>query len=141
MMVDFILTFTYSITISGVVLLAFFLYKFRQLTKPLPAPEIDENEYWGPDKAAAAPKENDKSIRPFRIDFGGQKAIDNLQRQLAEPLCLHPPLRGISGDEHGVNSREFQSILEYWRTDYLARWQEREALFNSVPHFKTTIQG
>lgn len=141
-MAEFIVNFLISIAVISFPLLAYVVYKFWQLIKPLSALPIDENEYWGNNDER---NDDDKSVRPFRIDFGGPEAMCELQAQLIGDAInkMHPPLEGTitTKRDYGVNSTEFKSFVEYWRCDYLARWPEREALFNSVPHFKTTIQG
>lgn len=121
----------------AVLVIALGYYKFWQITRPLPLPKLDDTEYWGPGKKSAY-REN-KLIDRFEI-FYDEETIATLKRKLNEPYPLHPPLEGIE-HEYGISSVVLTDLVKYWRTDYLSRWSERQQLFNSVPHFKTKIQG
>lgn len=121
----------------AVLVLAFGYYKFWQITRPMPAPKLDLTEYWGPGKKSAY-KEN-LSINRFEI-FYDEETIATLKQKLEEPYPVHPPLEGIQ-HEYGINSNVLTDFIKYWRTDYLSRWSERQQLLNSIPHFKTQIQG
>lgn len=120
-----------------VILIAIVFFKFHQLTKPLGPPKLDIAEYWGRENRTA--KIPDISVKPFQIEYD-EKTIDMLRQKLNEPLTLHPPLEGVK-HEYGMNSKDLIDFVDYWRSDYMPRWNERQELLNSVPHFKTQIQG
>lgn len=119
------------------ILILFGAFKFWQLTKALPIPKLDVTEYWGRGEKAA--HKEDASIHSFTITYDDE-TINRLKNKLNEPITLHPPLEGIQ-HEYGINSKVLLDFVEYWRSDYMPRWSERETLINSWPHFKTQIQG
>lgn len=41
--------------------------------------------------------------------------------------------------QYGFNSNYLKQVVEYWRTKF--DWKREEAKLNSVPHFKTQIEG
>lgn len=108
-------------------------------TKSNARPQFDVNEYWGPSKSRNVSVE-DETIRNFKIEYPQEKIIE-LKRKLSEKYEFSPPLEGTKGHEYGMNSNRLQEYIRYWRDDYLPRWDERLKLLNSLPHFKTNIQG
>lgn len=131
-----LLTIIIIVSIIGT-LFALIFYKFYQLTKPLEPPSLDIAEYWGKENSTS--QKPDISVKPFRIEYD-DKTIDMLLQKLNEPLTLHPPLEGVK-HEYGMNSKDLIDFVDYWRSDYMPRWNERQQFLNSVPHFKTQIQG
>lgn len=125
------------IIIIIVIIFALILFKFYQLTKPVMAPRLDIAEYWGRENSTT--EVSDSSVKPFHIEYD-EKTIDMLRQKLNEPLILHPPLESVK-HEYGMNSKDLIDFVDYWRSDYMPRWNERQEFLNSVPHFKTQIQG
>lgn len=125
--VSFVLTVVavIAITITAIVL----LYK----TPDPPKYSIDTN--WGKKYDPA-----DTAVRKFNIKFSIKK-IEELKRKLSENYSFQPELEGITDTSYGINATRMDAIIKYWRDDYLPRWREREAFFNNMPHFRTSIQG
>uniref|UniRef100_A0AAG5DUK4 Epoxide hydrolase n=1 Tax=Anopheles atroparvus TaxID=41427 RepID=A0AAG5DUK4_ANOAO len=98
---------------------------------------IEFYEYWGP--AGTDPYADSLDVVPFNISYP-RAVIESLRRKLHDGPNLTAPLEGTAF-QYGTNSRRLEEILEYWRTDYLDRWDEREAYLNKFQHFKTKIQG
>lgn len=120
-----------AITVAGIA------YLYITLTKPLPAPDLDYNQYWG--KGDESQHKEDTSIKPQEIYYD-DATIDRLRARLNETISLHPPLEGVN-NEYGINSNKVVSFVKYWKDDYMTRWPERLAFLNSLPHFLTEIQG
>ena len=114
------------------------LWKLRQITKPLHAPEINDNEYWG---TQGIPSKNDnKSIKPAQIEYN-ENEINALTLKLSESIPFHPALIGIE-EEYGINTNTLTDFIKYWRDNYLPKWHTvHQPFLNSVPHFETEIQG
>ncbi|XP_054740345.1 juvenile hormone epoxide hydrolase 1 [Anastrepha obliqua] len=121
-------------------LLSFGTYVYREVNdflKALPKPELDTNAYWGRDEAKdyTAPKD----IVPFKIEYN-QTIIDDLRAQLNRTWKYTAPLNNTKF-EYGFNTEALQHVVTYWRDYYLLKWKAREEYLNSLPHFKTEIQG
>lgn len=112
-------------------------YIYTQISKNLPAPEIDIDEYWGP--SALEKSKQDESIRKFTISFSQDK-IEKLKQKLEDAGPFAEPLEGVAF-QYGFNSNKLKDILKYWKDDYLPKWSEQEKYLNSLPQFKTKIQG
>lgn len=123
--------------VISALLVAVLFKQYLDLTATLPIPDIDYKEYWGP----GDPKNYRESteIKPFKISYG-KDAIDALRAKLADIPKLATPLEGVAF-QYGFNSDRLRQILEYWRSDYLDRWDERQQYLNQFPQFKTQIQG
>ncbi|XP_058058591.1 juvenile hormone epoxide hydrolase 1-like [Anopheles bellator] len=111
---------------------------YCDLTKPLPVPQLNLDEYWGPGEAAKY--REDTQIRPFDVSYNASVLL-TLRRKLNDLPKLTPPLEDAGPFEYGFNSDRLKEILHYWRTNYLERWRDRERYLNQFPHFKTQIQG
>lgn len=120
-----------AISIAGIA------YTYYILTKPLPAPDLDFNEYWG--RGDGIQYKVDTAIKPQEIYYE-EATIDNLRSRLNESIKFHAPLEGIN-HEYGLNANKMVSFVKYWKDDYMNRWPERLAFLNSIPHFLTEIQG
>lgn len=123
-------------SVSVVLLAVVVYYLYMQLAAPLPAPKLDLKKNWGPSKRT------DKipaGIISQKIQYPAS-AIEDLRKRLAEPNHLREPLEGV-GFTYGFNKNKLESIITYWRNNYLPRWDERQAYLNSLPHFATEIQG
>ncbi|XP_004521978.1 juvenile hormone epoxide hydrolase 1 [Ceratitis capitata] len=117
--------------------LAVLIQNYRLLSRSLPAPQLDLNEYWGP--GSAENYVEDTAVKPFNIKVNTE-LISDLKAQLSRPLKLHEPLEGVAF-QYGFNSKELQNIIKYWRDTYLRKWDENEAFLNKFAHFETQIQG
>ncbi|CAD7077453.1 unnamed protein product [Hermetia illucens] len=120
-----------------VVFVAFSVYKFREFTKPIAAPTLDLDKYWGPGKKSDY-KQNTEVVE-FKISFSDE-AIDALRNDLNKTIEFQAPLEGI-GFEYGFNTVYLQKVIKYWRDEYLPKWKERELFLGKWPHFTTNIQG
>uniref|UniRef100_A0A2A4K8F5 Epoxide hydrolase n=1 Tax=Heliothis virescens TaxID=7102 RepID=A0A2A4K8F5_HELVI len=107
---------------------------FVFLKGPPPLPDLDYNEWWGPEALKA---KQDTSVRPFKVAFD-DVAIKDLKDRLKRSRSFTPPLEGV-GFEYGFNSGQLDSWLKYWANEY--QFKEREKFFNQFPQFKTNIQG
>ncbi|CAD7077456.1 unnamed protein product [Hermetia illucens] len=120
-----------------VVFVAFSVYKFRELTKPIDAPTLDLDEYWGPGKKSNY-KENTEVVE--NKFFIPDEVIDSLRKDLNRSFEFQAPLEGI-GFEYGFNTVYLQKVIKYWRDEYLPKWRKRELFLGKWPHFTTNIQG
>lgn len=121
----------FAIAIAGIA------YGYFKLTKPLPAPDLDYNQFWG--RGDEALYKEDTSIKPQEI-FYEDATINNLIVRLNESIKFHAPLEGID-HQYGINANKMVSFIKYWRENYMKRWPERQKFLNSLPHFLTEIQG
>lgn len=117
------------------VYLGYRIYKF--LYKKHKLPNLNYDEYWGEGLQDSVP---DDTVYPYKIVFAPQK-IDELKRKLSDDYEFTPTLEGAPPLEYGINVDYLKKTIQYWRDDYLPRWQEREKFFNQLPHFQTRIQG
>ncbi|XP_017471734.1 PREDICTED: juvenile hormone epoxide hydrolase 1-like [Rhagoletis zephyria] len=118
-------------------LLAVLLQNYRLLSRSLPAPKLNDTEYWGPGNGVNY--QEDSAVKTFDIKVKPE-LIAGLKTQLSRPLNLHAPLEGI-GFQYGFNTKELQNIVTYWLETYLRNWDKREAYLSQFPHFETQIQG
>ncbi|XP_063244853.1 juvenile hormone epoxide hydrolase 1-like [Bacillus rossius redtenbacheri] len=107
-------------------------YVLNLLTAVPPLPKL-EAKWWGPGQ----PQKVDQSVRPFKINIS-QELLDDLNDRLELLPDLAPPLEGV-GFEYGFNSEYLQEVVRHWHDKY--NWREREALLNSLPQFKTYVDG
>lgn len=107
-------------------------------TKTYSRPRLDLNTYWGPCKKEDAVK--DESIRHFQIEYPTEQ-IDEIKRKLAEKYVFTAPMEDARDHEYGLDSNRLQEYIQYWRDEYMPKWDERLKMFNAFPHFKTNIQG
>lgn len=121
-----------------VLLAAIAVYFFHQtFLATVEVPKLDVNEYWGPsDRKNRA---DSPEIVPFKVQYSVE-VIEKLRKRLAESLQLHKPLENV-GFEYGFNTNKLEDVVKFWRDDYLPRWDERQKYLNSLPQFKTEIQG
>lgn len=108
-------------------------------TRPLDAPPFSPTEFWGHGAA-------DKAVLNDAIEaqeiYYPQEVIAQLYAKLNETLPLHRALEGMThSNEYGLNPSVVHKLVKYWRDEYLPKWPQRLELLNSVPHFKTEIQG
>jgi len=124
-------------TLIFVAFIAFGYHKFNEWTKALPLSKFDTNKFWG--KGDASKYKPNTSIKPFKIQIENE-VIADLQKQLNRSLKLAEPLEEVKF-QYGFNGDALQQIVDYWRDDYLPRWNEREEYLNSLPQYTTEIQG
>lgn len=77
-----------------------------------------------------------ESIRPFKLSIPSSE-LDDLQTRLR--LTRWPDKETVTDWSQGVPLAAIQELCEYWQTKY--DWRRCEALLNSYPQFKTTING
>lgn len=104
------------------------------LKGPPPVPDLDLNEWWGPESKRG---KQDTSVTPFTIKFGDVNVAD-LKARLKRAGPFVPPLEGV-GFKYGFNSNQINNWLKYWAEQY--DFKEREKFLNQYPQFKTNIQG
>ena len=139
-------------------LIAAYCYQsYQRLSKNLPKPDFDLNEFWG--KGDVKEYKEDASIKPFKISFSKEvnfndgkfiinadkrrnffKVINKLKLSLDDSGPFTDPLEGVAF-ENGFNSKRLQEILNYWKNSYIPKWSERQEFLNQFRHFKTQIQG
>ncbi|CAH2098059.1 unnamed protein product [Euphydryas editha] len=101
---------------------------------PEPPPQLDSNEWWGPNDLKG---KVDASIKPFQVKFTDEM-IKDLKTRLQNKRQLVPPLEGV-GFEYGFNTKQIDAWVKYWSEEY--KFAEREKFFNKFPQYKTNIQG
>ena len=127
----------YITKICLVVLFAISYFQIRSYMQPLSPLQVDLNPFWGPEERQE--ESDDVTIRAQQIYYA-EETIDELKVKLNESLTLHYPLEGTL-HEYGINSKSLIELINYWRYEYLPKWDERLQLINSVPHFITEVQG
>ena len=75
-------------------------------------------------------------IRPFRVDIPEEALTDLRERVTA---TRWPDRETVSDKSQGVPLSTIQELVRYWGTDY--NWRRVEAQLNSLPQFKTQIDG
>jgi pimeloyl-ACP methyl ester carboxylesterase len=85
---------------------------------------------------ASAQPDEDKSIRPFRVNVP-ETAIADLQRRIRETRW--PDKETVPDRSQGGQLAKMQEIVAYWGSGY--DWRKAEAKLNALPQFVTTIDG
>jgi len=75
-------------------------------------------------------------IRPFRVDVPAEALTDLRERVTA---TRWPERETVSDKSQGVPLSTIQELVRYWGTEY--DWRRVEAQLNSLPQFKTEIDG
>lgn len=119
------------------VIAAMAITKIHQKIKPLPVPEFQTNKYWGHGDGV---NHKDKEEIVAQEVFYTKEKVNQLRVKLNETLTFVEPLENTRY-EYGMNIDDLQKIIQYWRDDYLLRFDERLKFLNSIPHFVTEIQG
>ncbi|XP_063622120.1 juvenile hormone epoxide hydrolase-like isoform X1 [Cydia splendana] len=127
-MFKYISWFVATVAISYGVFLTYYIYKVPDM------PRLDQDLWWGKEPR---PKEEDTSIRPFKIEFNDTVIID-LKQRIKNRRPLTRPLDGIQS-EYGINTIYLENLLTYWAEKY--DFKKRAELLNRFPHYKTKIQG
>lgn len=110
----------------------------QDITKPLPLPKLDPNEYWGPH--ALADYKEDTTIRRLNISYSST-TINKLKFRLEQSLEHIPDSLEDAKFHYGFNSEELIKIIKYWKDTYLKKWSVREDFIKQFDHFTTEIQG
>lgn len=113
------------------------IYIYQQFYAPLPRPKVDVTKYWGPSNRKN--QVDSSAIHPFKVQYSAE-VINELRKRLAEPLKLHESLEDVNF-RYGFRKDQLQSLVKYWRDDYLPRWNEQQQYLNGLPQFQTEIQG
>ncbi|XP_072946430.1 juvenile hormone epoxide hydrolase-like [Epargyreus clarus] len=115
-------------------IIALYPVYYIYLRSPPPLPDVDLDEWWGKESLK---EKTDDNIKPFTIKFKEVMAKD-LKDRLKDYNTLTPPLADV-GFEYGFNSKQIDGWVKYWIEKY--PFAEREAFLNTLPQFKTNIQG
>jgi len=75
-------------------------------------------------------------VQPFKIQIE-DSVLDDLRRRLAD-TCW-PDEIPDSGWDYGSNLDYLKELVEYWRTTF--DWRAQEKLINSFDHFKAPVDG
>jgi len=78
----------------------------------------------------------DRSIRPFKVHIP-QRALDNLRGRIK--ATRWPDRETVADRSQGIQLAELQQLVHYWGSGY--DWRKLEAKLNSLPQFKTVIDG
>lgn len=108
-----------------------------EVTKSLPAPEFETDRYWG--RGSASDYQPTDEIRAQEV-FYTDEQIARVRSKLNETINFLRPLEDVD-TEYGMNTYQLHDLLEYWRDDYLPRFNERQLFINSLPHFLTHLNG
>jgi len=128
----------WKLATAVVVVIAALIYRiYQKLSRNHPIPNLDLNEFWG--KGSKSDHKESTAITPFKISYSTE-TIDLLKRRLEDAGPFADPLEGVAF-EYGFNSKRLVEILNYWKKDYIPKWQERQDFLNQFSHFKTQIQG
>jgi pimeloyl-ACP methyl ester carboxylesterase len=85
---------------------------------------------------AARAATRDNAIRPFRVDVPEEQLVD-LRRRIA--ATRWPDRETVDDPSQGIQLAKIRPLVEYWGTGY--DWRKVEAKLNSLPQFKTEIDG
>ena len=75
-------------------------------------------------------------IKPFVIDVP-QEVLDDLAVRLADTRW--PDEIPGTGWDYGTNMAYLRELVEYWRTEY--DWREQERALNEFEHYRATVEG
>ena len=84
----------------------------------------------------AAPKAEQQSIRPFKVQVP-QAALDDLRRRVN--ATRWPDKETVADRSQGAQLAQLQELVRYWGKEY--DWRKVEARINALPQFVTTIDG
>ena len=77
-----------------------------------------------------------EAIRPFRVDFSGERLADLRERLI---MTQWPDRETVADPSQGVQLATMQQLVRYWRTDY--DWRKIESRLNALPQYLTEIDG
>jgi pimeloyl-ACP methyl ester carboxylesterase len=81
-------------------------------------------------------KENDESIRPFRVKIPQSELVD-LRHRIA--ATRWPDKETVADQSQGAQLAKLQQLVRYWGGGY--DWRKAEAKLNALPQFMTNIDG
>jgi pimeloyl-ACP methyl ester carboxylesterase len=79
---------------------------------------------------------DDATVRPFRIEVP-QEELDDLRRRIE--AVRWPSKELVPDPSQGVQLATLQALARYWAADH--DWRKVEAKLNTLPQFKTHIDG
>lgn len=121
----------------SVVAIALIVNKVYEVTKSLPVPQFETDKFWG--RGNASDYSPFDEIRGQEVYYTDEQ-IARVRSQLNGTINYLRPLEEV-GYEYGMNTYQLQIILEYWRDNYLPRFNERQEYLNSLPHYLTHLHG
>lgn len=77
-----------------------------------------------------------KNVSPFKIEIG-QAVLEDLQERLQRTRWTDEPAN--AGWNYGTNPAYLKELAAYWQEHY--DWRKQEAMLNTLPHYKTEIDG
>jgi hypothetical protein len=80
--------------------------------------------------------QTDTAVTPFKYE-APQSALDDLKQRLKRTRW--PEGETVKDWSQGVPLAKLRALIEYWSTDY--DWRRCEAKLNSLPQFRTRIDG
>jgi pimeloyl-ACP methyl ester carboxylesterase len=86
--------------------------------------------------AAARAAIEDNAIHPFRVNIPEEQLVD-LRRRIT--ATRWPDKETVADQSQGAQLARIQELVRYWGKDY--DWRKAEAKLNSLPQFKTNIDG
>ncbi len=86
--------------------------------------------------AAARAAIEDNAIHPFRVNIPEEQLVD-LRRRIT--TTRWPDKETVADQSQGAQLARIQELVRYWGKDY--DWRKAEAKLNSLPQFKTNIDG
>lgn len=126
--------FRISLVLLSVVSAVFYNFWF----KTYEIPKVNVREFWG--RGSEVNYVENENIYRFQINYADQQ-IAELRRKLSENYTFTPSLDDAEPHEYGIDTEALQQLIAYWKNEYLPKWSDRLALLNSLPHYKTQIQG
>lgn len=101
---------------------------------PLCVPEMYfQDQYWGLEPERV----DDPSIYPFKINID-DKVLFDLQDRLSKTRFLEQSFEH-ENFSYGFNTLYLKSLVDVWLKKY--DWRKQEKYLNSLPQFKTEIEG
>jgi hypothetical protein len=76
------------------------------------------------------------TIRPFQVSFPDTE-LEEMRRRIA--MTRWPEKETVADQSQGPQLATMQKLARYWATEY--DWRKVEARLNSLPNFKTEIDG
>jgi pimeloyl-ACP methyl ester carboxylesterase len=86
--------------------------------------------------ASATPGDPGGAVVPFHLEVP-QTVLDDLRERLAR--ARWPDAATEPRWEQGTDLDYLRELVDYWRTDF--DWRAQERRLNTLPHFKTVIDG
>ena len=97
-------------------------------------PPLDREQWWG--KGDKKDDKPDTSVHEFSVSFSDED-LNDLNERLSKTFFFEN-LDGIDW-EYGINPDYMKELVEYWRTKY--DWRKQEKILNTYKQYKTKING